>query len=121
MSRNLKRLLFWLPRGLCVLFAAFISLFALDVFGEGYSPGETLVALFMHLLPTFVILLALAIAWRRDLVGALLFAALGVAFVIFFDNRPNWLTYLIVAGPLFLISALFLLDWGVDTRAHQAG
>lgn len=31
MTPNRKRLLFWSPRMLCIVFAAFISLFALDV------------------------------------------------------------------------------------------
>ena len=29
-----KRLLYWVPRILAILFATFISIFALDVFGE---------------------------------------------------------------------------------------
>ena len=80
MSTISKRLLFWLPRGFCLLFAAFISLFALDVFSEGYSLGETLVALFMHLIPTFVILLALAVAWRREWIRSDHFRCTGCGF-----------------------------------------
>jgi hypothetical protein len=34
MKRPVKRLLFWAPRILCILFAAFVSLFALDVFDQ---------------------------------------------------------------------------------------
>ena len=56
-----KRFLFWLPRVLSALFAAFISLFALDVFGAGYGLWETIWALFVHLIPTWLILAALAI------------------------------------------------------------
>jgi len=32
MNALLKRLFFWSPRILCILFAVFLSLFALDVF-----------------------------------------------------------------------------------------
>ena len=61
-----KRFLFWLPRVLSALFAAFISLFALDVFGAGYGFWETIWALFVHLIPTWLILAALAISWRWE-------------------------------------------------------
>ena len=35
MNKTVKPVLYWSPRILCILFAIFISLFALDVFGEG--------------------------------------------------------------------------------------
>ena len=65
MKKPVKRVVFWTPRILCILFAVFVSLFALDVFGEGYDFWETIVALVMHLIPTGIILISLAIAWRR--------------------------------------------------------
>jgi len=45
MNTTTKRVLFWAPRVLGILFALFLSLFALDVFSEGYSFGETMLAL----------------------------------------------------------------------------
>jgi hypothetical protein len=111
MQKPLKRIVFWMPRILCVLFAVFVSLFALDVFGEGYSFWETIVALLMHLVPTGIILIALAIAWRWEWIGAILFVALGVWYVIMAWGKFEWPTYLLIAGPLFLVGALFLVNW----------
>ncbi|MGQ0603506.1 MAG: DUF7670 domain-containing protein [Anaerolineales bacterium] len=62
MTSPMEKLLFWIPRILTILFAGFVSLFALDVFVEGYGFWETLLALLMHLIPTGLILLSLAIA-----------------------------------------------------------
>jgi hypothetical protein len=106
-----KRLVFWMPRILCVLFAVFVSLFALDVFGEGYDFWETIVALVMHLIPTGIILISLAIAWRWEWIGAILFLALGVGYVIMAWGKFEWTTYLLIAGPLFLVGVLFLVNW----------
>ena len=111
MKKPVKRVVFRLPRILGVLFAVFISIFALDVFGEGYDFWETVVALFMHLVPTAIIVIALVIAWRWEWIGALLFAALGAGYVIMAWGRFEWTTYLLIAGPLFLIGALFLVNW----------
>jgi hypothetical protein len=110
-STRAKRLLFWTPRALCILFAGFVSLFALDVFGEGYGFWEMILALLMHLVPTAIVLIALAIAWRWELVGSTLFDVLGVAYILMTRGRFPWTTYLIMSGPLFLISLLFQLNW----------
>jgi hypothetical protein len=111
MKKPVKRVVFWMPRILCVLFAVFISLFALDVFGEGYDFWETIVALLMHLIPTGIILIALVIAWRWEWVGAILFVVLGVWYTIMAWGEFGWTTYLVIVGPLFLVGALFLANW----------
>jgi hypothetical protein len=111
MKKRVNRVMFWLPRVLGVLFALFISLFALDVFGQGYGFWGTLLALLIHLLPTYLVLLALALAWRWEGVGALLFMALGLWYVVMTWGEMRWSAYLLIAGPPFLIGALFLLQW----------
>ncbi|MAT97213.1 MAG: hypothetical protein CL608_08735 [Anaerolineaceae bacterium] len=111
MNTNTKRLLYWLPRVLSILFALFISIFALDVFGEGYNFWETLVALFMHLIPTFIIVIALLIAWRWERVGAALFIALAIFFLVMSEGE-GW----IIAGPLLLLGVLFWFDWLAEAR-----
>jgi hypothetical protein len=78
MNRPAKQLLFWTPRILSLLFALFISLFALDVFSEGHGFWKTLLALLMHLIPTAVILIVLAISWNREWVGGILFPVCGL-------------------------------------------
>jgi hypothetical protein len=111
MEKPVKRIVYWAPRILGLLFAAFISLFAMDVFGEGYGFWETIAALFMHLIPTGILLVILALAWRWEWIGAVLFAALGVAYIVMARGKFEWATYLVISGPLFLMSALFLANW----------
>jgi hypothetical protein len=111
MKTTTKRFLFWTPRVLCLLFAAFISLFALDVFGENQGFWHTLLALLIHLIPTAVFLIILALAWRWEWVGGLLFPALGALYILAFWGRFHWSAYVILSGSLFLLGALFLLGW----------
>jgi hypothetical protein len=86
-------------------------MFALDVFGAGYSFWEAILALLMHLVPVYLILIALAIAWRWEWVGSILFMALGVLYIISAWGQFSWDAYLVMAGPAFLIGLLFLIDW----------
>lgn len=70
MKRWVGRLLFWTPRIAALSFAAFVSLFALDVLAEGSGLWETLLALLIHLIPVGIMLIGIAIAWRYEWVGA---------------------------------------------------
>ena len=119
MTTPLKRFLFWTPRLLCLLFAAFISIFALDVFEGHHGFMETAVALAMHLIPTAALLLVLALSWRWEWVGAAIFPALGLFYLVAFAGRFHWSAYAFIAGPLFLLGTLFLINWIFRTELHH--
>ncbi|HME00777.1 MAG TPA: hypothetical protein VKM93_26030 [Terriglobia bacterium] len=110
-----KRLLFWAPRVLCILFAFFVALFALDVFSEHSGFWKTILALLIHLLPSGIILGILAISWRWEWAAGVLF--LGLAAWYISTARAHWDWCLVIGGPLILVGALFLIDWRVRTHA----
>jgi hypothetical protein len=116
MKTPLKRLLFWSPRILCLLFAAFLSVFALDVFEEHRGFWDTAIALAMHLIPTGILLLLLVFSWRWEWIGGVLFPALGLFYLVHFWGRFHWSAYALISGPLFLLGALFLLNWSRRTE-----
>lgn len=111
--KPVHQLLYWAPRALCIVFALFLGLFALDVFQEGRGFWETMLALLMHLIPTFLLLLLLVLSWRREWIAGILFPLLGVLYVVWSWNKPFGVvsTLLLMAGPLVLTGALFLLNW----------
>lgn len=120
MTNSIRYVLFWAPRLLSIAFILFISMFALDVFGEGQGFRQTAIALLMHLLPSFVLVLMLVLAWRWEWVGVVI--PLGLAALFLWWNytvRRNGLTgVLIISGPLFLMAALFLIGWPKRTELH---
>lgn len=111
MNKNSKRLLFWTPRTICVFFAMFLSLFSLDVFSESYGLWETISALLIHLVPVYIVVFVLIIAWRWEWIGAILFIALALFYLIFAWGRFHWSTYLAISGPLVFLGILFLINW----------
>ena len=111
-------ILYWTPRILSMLFIAFLSLFALDVFSENLGFWQTIQALVMHLVPSIVLVIGLVVAWRWEWVGSALYALAGGLYVwwVVSMSRPvpaavrfQWA--LVIAGPAFVISALFLANW----------
>jgi hypothetical protein len=117
MTAYSRRILVWTPRALVILFAGFLSLFALDVFGEGHGFWGTFLALTMHLVPTAIVLAVLALAWHWEWIGAAGFGSAGLLYAATAWRHPSWV--LTISGPLFLIAALFLVSW--LTRGGRTG
>ena len=121
MNTTLKKTLFWTPRIAGILFVLFISLFAFDVFEEGLGFWRTLLDLFMHLLPSILLAVAIYIAWKWEWVGAVLFIGWAIWYVTFFRDRGfPWVAYVVIAGVPALIGLLFLADW-IWRREIRAG
>lgn len=124
MRQILKHLLFWTPRVLGILFALFVSLFALDVFGQGYGFWRTVAALLVHLIPVYVLLIAVAIGWRWEWAGALLFAGFGLWYLSLSWGPFPLIAVLAaawpIAAPALLVGLFFLLDWLYGSKLQAA-
>jgi hypothetical protein len=109
---NLAKIIHWTPRVAAIMIIFFMSLFSLDVFGEGASPLEVLGAFLMHNIPSFVMILFLVFAWKRPVVGFVVFLVAAIAFTVFFVRDfyaiPNLLLFVF---PILLIASLFYADW----------
>lgn len=111
MNETTKRLVYWTPRILCIGFAAFLSIFAADVFGMPLDFGAKALALLMHLIPTLIVLVALAVVWRREWIAAVLFPLLAAVHLVTKWGQLDWSGYAVIEGPLLLLGALFLVSW----------
>lgn len=105
----MSRILFWAPRALSILFIALVSVFAFDVFQEGRGFWQILGALAVNLIPSFLLIGALVVAWRWEWVGAVVFTVLAILLAII--ARAPWWGKAILAAPCLLTAGLFLLDW----------
>ena len=111
MNTGTKRFLLWAPRILGILFAVLVTMFAFDVFGQGYGLWRTIAAFLVHLIPTYIVIIALIVAWRWEWVGAVVFFALAVFSVVWSRGRFGFVAYLRISGHMVLIGVLFLLSW----------
>ena len=111
MATIVARAVHWSPRVLGIFAAVFLSVFALDVFGEGRGFAASVLALFMHLIPTLLTLAVLVIAWRREKLGGILFLVLALLGLVM-SRGQSW----VVSAPLLVVGALFLLDALITDR-----
>ncbi|MDO8516648.1 MAG: hypothetical protein Q7S33_00840 [Nanoarchaeota archaeon] len=124
-EKQISKLLYWSPRILSILFILFLSLFSLDIFGNNYTFWETIIGLFMHNIPSFVLIIILLISWKHEWVGAIAFAIGGLLYIFLTLGRNNFewyfLTWIIqISGVAFLIAYLWFLNWKNKEYQKQA-
>lgn len=114
-----EKVILWLPRLLCICAILFISMFSLDAFEPGMPFGQQILNFIMHLIPSFVLLLLLWIAWKKPYLGGILFAVAGIVmspFVYTLNyNRTHsiWISssiILMITVPFIVIGILFIMS-----------
>ncbi|MBN2454655.1 hypothetical protein JXB11_03860 [Candidatus Woesearchaeota archaeon] len=109
-KKSTNKLLYWTPRVLGIAMVLFISLFALDVFGQGVGVWMTLAALLIHLVPTYLLVIALLVAWKREKIGAIIYLLLALGYIILSGGRQHFTAYLFITVPLLITGVLFALQ-----------
>lgn len=115
--RKTSRFLYWTPRIAAIALLLFLTLFSLDVITPESSVGDIALRLFIHNIPVIILLVLLIIAWNHELVGTVTFGMAGLSYMVLsaVGTWPKWYLALswslIIAGPAFFISILFLINW----------
>ncbi len=109
----------WLPRIICMLAILFISLFAFDAFSPELTIWQQLGAFFIHLIPSFVLLAFLIVAWKWEYIGGIIFIIIGLGlspFVFVHNYKMNhsiWMSIfiiIIITVPFAIVGALFIIS-----------
>jgi hypothetical protein len=116
MENKVSEFVYWTPRILSIVFVIFLALMSLDVLGMKLGFWQTLDGLFMHNIPTLVLLAVLMISWKYEIVGGVAFILAGLLYIfITFRNVDNWgmaLAWSVqIAGAVFAIGGFFIVNW----------
>lgn len=113
------KILFWFPRILGILAILFMMMFSLDVFGGEDSIGKKLIGFLVHNIPAFVLIAALVIAWKNEIIGGLIFILLSLALAIFFRIFSGNSGSLVILLPILITGALFILHDVLSAREDR--
>jgi hypothetical protein len=117
--KNLESWFHWVPRLLCMAAILFVSMFALDAFAPGLTIWEQIRDFLIHLIPSYVLMMALWFAWIKEKWGGILYIAIGAitSVPVFLLNyhRTNsiWVglfIVLIINIPFIMVGALFIIS-----------
>ena len=118
----------WLPRIFCILAILFISMFALDSFSPGHTIWQQLGTFFIHLIPTYVLIALLIVAWKWEKIGGIIFIVIGLAlspFVFMLNyNRTQsvWISLFIITIitlPFVVVGILFIISNNIKKKSLQ--
>ena len=113
------RLFHWSPRILCILAILFISLFAADAFAPGLTIWQQLGDFLMHLIPSFILLALLIVAWKWEYFGGIIFTVIGLGlspFVFMHNYNMNHSVgmslgiILAITFPFVVVGILFIIS-----------
>lgn len=118
-GRPVSKLIYWTPRISAILFILFLALFSLDIFEGNYGFWGTIVGLFMHNIPSLILLAVLLISWKYEIVGGIAFILAGIVYITWLlitavTTGFEWyyLAWAIqISGIAFFIGILFLIGW----------
>lgn len=123
--RTSIKIFHWLPRIICILAILFISMFALDAFDPQKTIWQQIGHFLMHLVPSFILIILLIIAWKKELTGGIIFTIIGLGFspLIFMHNysmnQSIWMSsiaVLLTSIPFAVVGILFILSHRLKQR-----
>jgi hypothetical protein len=121
--------LYWLPRVLCIAAILFVSIFALDAFSTKQTIWQNIGDFTIHLVPSFILLLILIIAWKYELTGGIIFTVTGIFMTPFIYNHNRSINHfsiaesinvvLLITFPFIVIGVLFILSHFKKARSGE--
>lgn len=126
--KNIVDWFFWIPRVLCIMAILFVSMFALDAFAPGLTFMEQVRDFLIHLIPTYILIVALLIAWKWEKLGGIILMAIGL-WLSPFVFQMNWhrtdsiwvamVVVLMINIPFIAVGALFIISHYLKKKTRQ--
>jgi len=111
-----NKFIYWAPRILSIIFILFLSLFSLDIFDMNLGFWGIILGLFMHNIPSIILIALLIVAWKYDIVGAIAFISAGILYIMLLLTSSNFELFmlswiLLISLPCFILGILWILSW----------
>ena len=110
----------WLPGIICILAILFVSLFATDAFAPGLTIWQQLGGFLIQLVPSFILIAFLIVAWKWELIGGIIFVVIGLVtspLVFMLNHNRNHLSIaaslknvLMNTFPFIIVGVLFIIS-----------
>jgi hypothetical protein len=95
-------------------------MFSLDAFEAGKSIWQQLGAFFIHMIPSFILLGFLLLAWKRELIGGIIFTLIGIIMSPFIFQHNYIVNHfsveqcigiiLMITFPFIVVGVLFIIS-----------
>lgn len=103
------KIMLWFSRILAILAILFMMMFSLDAFGGSDPIIRQILAFLTHNIPAFALIIALAVSWKYEIAGDIIFIMLFIALGIFWGSFKGNSGSLIIIAPFLLVGLLLIL------------
>ena len=121
MPSKISKFVYWTPRIISILYICFLAIFSFDVIEPGVSIGQIIIGMLIHNIPSFVLTAVLAVSWKREIVGGIVFTVVGSLFLAravaavvmngFGEIVAALAGSLLLAAPALFVGILFFINW----------
>ena len=121
------KLLQWLPRIICIAGILSICLYAINSIESYLTLWQQILFFGLKIIPSVILIALLVIAWKKDLLGGVLFTLIGIGLsTVIYQHNYNLSESvgfslqkaMIFALPLVITGSLFILSY-IKIREHR--
>ena len=109
----------WLARILAIAAILFMMMFAFDAFSGDEPIGNKLLGFLIQSIPSLVVTGFLIIAWKREIIGGVLFILAFIALAVLFKSFTGNPTSLTVISPLLLCGISFIIHSMLESKSTE--
>ena len=123
-----NKIIHWISRIICILAILLVSMFALDAFESNQTIWQQIGGFLIHLIPSYILIAFLFIAWKWELIGGILFSLIGIGFAPFiyihnYNMNHSVLTsleiILLINFPFIIAGTFFILEHFIKKRISK--
>jgi len=119
MNKAIKKIFYWSPRIICVVFAVVMSYFVLTLINDGGTVWDTTLNLLVHFIPVALFVFILVFVWEWEWI-AILYLIIGPMYFIWEWELFPSNSFLISSGVLFFAGILFLINWFTTKKLKKS-
>jgi len=99
----------YIPHALLILFALFLLLFSVDVFGGVDPIWKQVVGFLIHSIPSMLLLVVFLLSRKWPLIGAITGFIVFAFFTFIFNTYREISSFLFISLPILIVSGLYLI------------
>ncbi len=120
-----SKILIWVARAICILAILFVSMFAFDSFSGERTFWQKAGGFLIHLLPSFILIALLVLAWKRELIGGIILTIIGLGLSPFIYSNNYSMNHsagksigviLMITFPFVLAGIMFIAGHCLKTK-----
>lgn len=103
------KVLYWFSRILAIITILFMLMFGFDAFSGSDPFGRKILSFLINSIPAFVSIIVLILAWKKGMIGGVIFILVFIGLGIFFNSFSGNTASLAIITPFLIVGIMFIV------------